>query len=448
MDVTLRAALRAMALAVLLCGCAAHAAEIRYLGANNSDIDRQLVDPTLPCNLSLTGPIEKGDAERLAPLLANARPGDRDYQEIDLLCLDTPGGSFAEALRIVSLVRDGPVATRLLPGARCESACALIFMAGGFNAHESGLYKWRVMHPTARLGFHAPSLIVEDGIYDRESVTRSYEVALKTVADTASQLMQAGRSKDGDFLKGSLRALMLSAPAGSMAYVETVDQAGRWDIDIGPLQPMPLTDPLVKTACLNMEAWRRDNSAIYEERRYQLEASVERVQNDGQSVLSFTVNQMDAEGCEFFIEDGLERTDQIYNVRMMGGSILSVDTLDFHDPSTRLVDLPVRAPDVGKGQSPVQASGDKAPEATGRCTVRSGTGLIDDEPCRVEEMEVRGAPVTRFLWPSGARTVLEKRRDGWYFNGSRTSSPSNRQGGGICASNPATGRLFCYAPNG
>ena len=97
--------------------------------------------PELPCNFRIEGVIQKG-------LLAQIRTTlSQEYIGRDLVCLDSPGGSFGEALRIAKFFKSKPVATKIEAGARCESACALIFMAGRFSYFEGAKSTWRVLHP-------------------------------------------------------------------------------------------------------------------------------------------------------------------------------------------------------------------------------------------------------------------------------------------------------------
>ena len=201
----------------------------------------------------IEGPIVQGHAETIRALFAQAASAD-DFS-LKTLCLNSPGGSFVEAAQIVRFLRENAIGTRLQAGARCESACALIFMAGTMQWHETWtLGTWRVMHPTARLGFHAPSLNVADGQYNAGTVTKAYDVALATMAEAVNALMvPQGRSVPN--LKPSLLERILATPATSMFYIETTDQAGRWGISVGPTDlGTEITDQAIRYACVNMRA--------------------------------------------------------------------------------------------------------------------------------------------------------------------------------------------------
>src|SRR6476660_3553282 len=79
------------------------------------------------CAVSLTGVIAQGDKKQLEDFLA--RP---DLAPRMVLCLDSPGGNYTEALAVVEflLSSDKIIATTIARGAQCYSACALIFLAG------------------------------------------------------------------------------------------------------------------------------------------------------------------------------------------------------------------------------------------------------------------------------------------------------------------------------
>lgn len=89
--------------------------------------------------LSLSGRIEAGDARRLERILArNAVLEAR---------LHSPGGVMIEGLEMGKMLRAGGVATRVMSGRECASACFLTFLGGAL----------RVVERTGRLGVHMHS---------------------------------------------------------------------------------------------------------------------------------------------------------------------------------------------------------------------------------------------------------------------------------------------------
>ena len=86
----------------------------------------------------LEGAIAEGDAERLIPQLDAADP------PVTALILQSPGGSVSDALSLGRHLRARGIATRMLPGEVCFSACPYV-LAGGAS---------RDIPDTALVGVH------------------------------------------------------------------------------------------------------------------------------------------------------------------------------------------------------------------------------------------------------------------------------------------------------
>ncbi|MBY6163392.1 hypothetical protein KUV73_21100 [Mameliella alba] len=315
------------------------AADFRVVGMTNDAFDIQGADPDIACTHRLTGQFAPGDGDRMAGILRNSIEDWRKQNKWgkSVICLDSPGGSIAEALKLGAALREMAVGTKLEAGARCESACALLFMAGSFYAHESGYYKWRVMHPTAKLGFHAPSLQVGRGQYDGATVTRAYALAMETLARTIEDLMQNRGFEDGEHLKPSLIATMLRTPPDSMFYIDTVDQAGRWGIQIGPLRDSGriMTEMDFRRTCANQKAWEADETAT--EDPYWDQYFVNWVSDEWSDKVEIITNDMTGESCAFFLPKGAAQRKSVPLNQVQSGFVPLVQVLD---PSTRLAQLP------------------------------------------------------------------------------------------------------------
>lgn len=157
---------------------------------------------------------------------------------------------MTEGMALASVILGSGRGTAVPPNAICESACALAFMAGQFF-HPEGERSMsdRIMHPTARLGFHAPDLDVSTGAYSEAEVERAFGIALETLA-----LITERRTEVGYQFPESLFLAMLRTPADSMFYIETVGQASRLGIAVGPtaLFGGPVEAALIN-ACTNTE---------------------------------------------------------------------------------------------------------------------------------------------------------------------------------------------------
>jgi len=110
--------------------------------------------------LRLSGPIGMGDITRLQTLLAGRS------EPLRLVELHSPGGRVFEAERMVEMVRKAGADTRAVGG--CESACTLVFLAGGR----------RQLMPGAQLGFHRASSGTANPVFDQlanEHLSRTYQ---------------------------------------------------------------------------------------------------------------------------------------------------------------------------------------------------------------------------------------------------------------------------------
>ncbi len=233
--------------------------------------------PFTECNLYLDGPIEAGDADNFDALLADIESQTDAFWPIVTLCLNSPGGSMREGLAIAEAIRrDRPlsengipplVVTRLEEGAHCESACSLIFMSGTRAFSESDPIPARSMHPSARLGFHAPAIVVKDGEYDKEHVNQAFTISVNVIADLL-RILNVGESKTAEVYAGrktwmdaTLIEMMLNTPAAEMTYIETVDDAGRWGIEVYPLPQPAMNYRTAYQGCVNHWYWTKARSA-------------------------------------------------------------------------------------------------------------------------------------------------------------------------------------------
>ena len=183
----------------------------------------------------LSGQISEGDSERLDEFL-RANPDKSEGR----LCLNSPGGSFVEGVRLAQMVRSNYyLGTAIAEGHVCESACSITFLAGGST--EGGYSTVRpIMHPRARLGFHAPSIEIPTGQYTEQQVTQAWSVALSAVAEIVrlrSDIQAPYHFPENLFLE------MLSTPPDQMFWVDTVEKAYSFDIVVYPVG-LQSTSPL------------------------------------------------------------------------------------------------------------------------------------------------------------------------------------------------------------
>ncbi|MEP1423583.1 MAG: hypothetical protein ABJX32_17855 [Tateyamaria sp.] len=238
-------------------------------------------DPDLSCFATLSGLILPGDADRLHAFLDQTYSANRegrvagvsipamwsDFQTGARLCLNSPGGSLTEAVRMADVLlgaRDDEdesltgIGTAVPPEATCESACAILFLAGGqLISSHLGRRADRVLHVEGLLGFHAPALTVQDQTYDKSNVEAAFGIALESIAAVGTRM---------SFLRmrQSLLQLIIDTPPDEMSYVQTIGQAAEWNIDLAglPALPNPSAHNLIQ-ACFNLRrAIRPDGASI------------------------------------------------------------------------------------------------------------------------------------------------------------------------------------------
>ncbi|MFY9325364.1 MAG: hypothetical protein WAO29_02785 [Candidatus Nanopelagicales bacterium] len=130
---------------------------------------------TYGCSVSLTGEIVSGDSEVIKPLLYEtyeiSLSDDGRYGET--LCLNSPGGDLNEGIKIANYVSEYYTSTVVYSNARCESSCAVIFLASGSPS----------ISPDGTIGLHAPKLILPKGTFTEEDVAKAYDLSVFTIRE-------------------------------------------------------------------------------------------------------------------------------------------------------------------------------------------------------------------------------------------------------------------------
>lgn len=190
------------------------------------------------CAFSLQGEIKAGDAAKLL------KQAESYYEELQRngtfferisspssVCLNSPGGSLLEGVELAKVISQLGLATRIPNNSVCLSACSIAFMAGSFGHPEGEVsFTLRTMHPTAKLGFHAPSLSIAQGEYNERSVKKAYGIALQAVAAVADL-----RANSIQEFSESIFIRFLRTPASTFTYVDTVGSATRLGVRISPV---------------------------------------------------------------------------------------------------------------------------------------------------------------------------------------------------------------------
>ena len=186
------------------------------------------------CHALLTGMIEAGDAEKLRRLFPAADDHGTYIDSQPTLCLNSTGGDLSEAIEIALYLRESAIRTHVAAYDECLSSCAIIFLGGSTVGFEDGLvnYRARSMHVTARLGFHGPSLIVEDALFHRSVVEDAFRIAVLGSARLFSQLDELRITTD-------FALAFYEVPREEFLEIDTPERVEALGVDVTGLRPLP-----------------------------------------------------------------------------------------------------------------------------------------------------------------------------------------------------------------
>jgi ATP-dependent protease ClpP protease subunit len=211
------------------------------------------------CAFTLGGPIVAGDRDHFAALLAVSRLDSLD-ERTTTLCLQSPGGSFDEAIGISELLYDRGLSTIVVDHAECYSACAVVFMAGVMPEREA---PYRKLSVGGTVGFHAPYLSPSEGQYSREQVEEIVQDMRKAILSLLHLSSRRTQLASTEFLKRSLIARMFESGPNEVSVVRTIAEAARWDIaiyDATELYSKPGPVEGMKNLCNNFHYGNMDQS--------------------------------------------------------------------------------------------------------------------------------------------------------------------------------------------
>lgn len=201
------------------------------------------------CHLKLVGDIEEGDAERLAKHL------DRLDAHKNFVCLNSGGGSYSEALELISLFlkRGGVAATVVDRGDQCLSACALLFLAGQKHLGDGEFVPFRFMGVDAKVGFHAP-YISASGNANSAAVSKIYREGVVAIGRLLA-LTASDPNREKLFPRDLLGEALQVGP-DDFFLLDTVDKLGRWNVRlISDWRPERVTNRMLHSACVNADMW-------------------------------------------------------------------------------------------------------------------------------------------------------------------------------------------------
>lgn len=224
------------------------------------------------CEVELTGPIDQGDAERFKAFIQNYLKNhphtDYEYGEFGdfTLCLEGPGGNYADGMSIARFVFDNGIKTRVLPRKSCYSACALIFMAGRSSGSEFD-HPHRTMDITSTIGFHAPYLAL-DGTRTFSAAEVNFTAALQNaiIGNFISMVAQQTFESYKPIISMTLLQQILLMGPDEFEIVDTLEEIALWGINLeGVAGSFAVSERDMLQLCENFSSWYRDARASRDE---------------------------------------------------------------------------------------------------------------------------------------------------------------------------------------
>ena len=217
------------------------------------------------CKIALSGPIQSGDFQRLQSAIERVkRAGGSRFS----VCLNSLGGDYDEGLKMARLLLERGVGTVVLQHRQCYSACAIMFMFGSFWGTDSARWPNRRLGMEAALGFHAPYKQGSDAPDPNATYSANFQQGVRASGSFLTALHQShSLGSDGSkftidrdsldaFFAPELMAAMISKGPDEAFLIRTLNDAGRWGIDVITSSDTPLNLENIFQACHNASSWR------------------------------------------------------------------------------------------------------------------------------------------------------------------------------------------------
>ncbi len=432
--------------------------------ASGADIKKSTKET---CVLSLEGEIVSGDFSRLVEIAAKEFLGfDGESSARDTICLNSPGGNVTEGVKLAEFFYKNGVGTVIDEGAECYSMCAIMFMMGIAQGPEVTFVN-RKLHIAGKLGFHRPFLALKkESLISTKALAVAHDVALEDM----SKIMVLSNNlipwSNSTMMRPDLIQEMLRHTGNDFFYVDTVEKAGRFEIElIGiPEQSVP-PEERAYYACENSFHWQvglmKDPVDVRKFKKpVTQDESVVKLLKISNGTGYYSVTSSDAgyseAGCVIAINgNGLQGCgyNGMYNV-LLGQGACTVD--NFADRSWGINQLASYRPgltlkELGGTAASEGATSRKAiigAKVSATCAVFSTSGESEIEPCEATMninviVDNRRFDRYEFLWPTGNKTILARDGDFFTING-KPSIPYSDDGYTLCALNSETRNRFCF----
>jgi hypothetical protein len=468
---------RSTALAILFAGSLAGG----VCAADNAFAADFSLPKASECVVQISGRISPGDFKRFRSFAeAELPPAHPESSFNKTVCLNSPGGDLGEAALFARYIFEQGIGTVVDEGQRCFSACAIMFMMGTAIGAELG-YINRRLHVRGSLGFHRPVLDVSSSAPSDSDrlLSRAYDAAMARAMDLLIVANNRAPWGNVQMMKPDLVQAMLQHQGDDFFLIDTVDKAGRWEIEVfGFDYPSLTTEEQAYYACENSLQWSigtTEDDITY--------ATVNRLppkptasadmakatairSSDGSTAFEVTGREAGYASVGCYVSQPKGYTNPVgcgvneYTRVTVGAAactadnyeemMLALNALAIFNPKLKLAEIPDYLATTAEPRK-AEVSIPAAPSVTHpRCYVLRGTSVLDEKRCTMEESAKkllgRDANVTSFQWPEGTRTVVVRYVDDGSveLNGVSTT-PYSRDGYDSCYHNSNTGNDFCYA---
>lgn len=245
-------------------------------------------DRCLIAHIRLSGDIVDGDADQLQSTIARVDESAREQRSscyvndgvadrLIYVSLESDGGLYIEGWKIAKLLSKAIVATYVAEGNHCYSACAIAFLGGSVPGAEGATLIRRILHPSARLGFHAPFPVLDDKPYDAKTV----EAFFLTAFTISSDFMKSAKSMGITY---EVAQLLLQPTPNSLFEIDTTGRAILTNISVSSKpfsfsvyqtnsEPSILTEKSLVNVCFNNQILRNsgDTGPSYDFLKYRIE---------------------------------------------------------------------------------------------------------------------------------------------------------------------------------
>ena len=120
------------------------------------------------------------------------------------------------------------------------------------------------MHPTARIGFHAPQLDVAGEGFDASAVREAFDLGVEAIARLAHMDERSSLGRPVQFPR-SLLAEMLSYRGGDYLWLDTVEKASAWGIDLATTAAVSPSEAMMVQLCPSATRWINDEPHLDDE---------------------------------------------------------------------------------------------------------------------------------------------------------------------------------------